>query len=203
MNIKAVSVLAGILLLAVSCKKDDPAQAVNPPVEIKTLAVKDTTITDLSTGSVSVPVKRLFNLATGLEVPLKDSLTTKWDIYFMRSHIGLNGGTTGPGQGAGLIIADKDYDEIKEAPATGYIKDGSYHVGAGGEPNGIFADWYQYDVDTRLVVPLNQTYILRTADGKYAKLQILGYYNSSMPQSGGWFTFKYAYQPGGSRVIGE
>ena len=66
--------------------------------------------------------------------------------------------------------------------------------------------WYIYDGTTHLISTVPGVVILiRTADGKYAKMMILSYYKGNPANIdpnkdlSRYYTFKFAYQPDGSR----
>jgi hypothetical protein len=80
----------------------------------------------------------------------------------------VNSNASGPGDAA-VIMQDGIFDNITQAPETGYafdttstrlaIKDGT---------------WYDYNGATRSFVPkAGKVFIFRTADNKYAKMEIL------------------------------
>lgn len=70
--------------------------------------------------------------------------------------------------------------------------------------------WYKYDYAGDLITPIpGKVLFIRTANGKYAKLEILNYYkggktplvNSSFKEkvlNSRYYTFRYTYQPDGT-----
>jgi hypothetical protein len=182
-----------IVLFAASCSSDSEGE------KVTTEPVVNRTITNISTGSLSNPVEVYFNFETGEVVPESEANTKKWDISFKRPQIRINGGESGPGS-AKMIALDADYNTVILAPDSGYITDGQ---GAddelGGESGLAFNNWYNYQEQT--ISPKPKTYVLRTATGKYLKMQILGYYSESNPTQGGVYSFKYTLQPGGSKIL--
>ena len=151
-----------------------------------------------------------------------DSTSTAWDIGFKGSTIIFNGGTSGPGQGAAQIVTEA-FAAVTEAPATGYIADGSNTscpevVTPGGTvPGSSLAictgsdnGWYSYNPQQNLLSPIaGRTIVLRTGEGTYAKVRVLNYYqgNPATPDpntdASRYYTFEYIVQPDGSRDFTE
>ena len=61
--------------------------------------------------------------------------------------------------------------------------------------------WASYDMSTHIISPIaGRILVFRTHDNKYAKMEIVYYYDSSNPDPsngdyGGYYTFNYVYQP--------
>jgi hypothetical protein len=119
-----------------------------------------------------------------------------WDLAARRFHIVVNGGDSFGGTGGALALA-RPWETVDEAPADGY-------EGTRGElwneaTNPVIARWYEYSFFAHTLEPLPFTYVIRTADGRYAKIRILSYY---CPEAmTGCLTFEYAYQGDGSRRL--
>jgi hypothetical protein len=56
--------------------------------------------------------------------------------------------------------------------------------------------WFTYSYLANVLVPKPLVYVVRTHDGKYAKMHILSYYCAN--KSAGCLTFEYVYQGDGS-----
>lgn len=142
----------------------------------------------------------LFRLRDSTIVANADSASTNWDLGFRGTTIIVNGGTSGPGQGAALI-QDGIFDELKTAPTTGYAQDATPNYAI---PAGSGRGWYVYNPQANLITPLaGKVFFLKTAEGRYAKLEILSYYRGAPAQPtatspGRYYTFRYIYQPDGS-----
>jgi len=196
-----IALMAGTLLSTTSCyKKDDPQPiATNTSAEIKTVT------------SLEADSKVYYNLTTGAQVPASAITATNWDVSFYGKDrvisIAVNSGTEGTGT-AGAQLIETGFTELKEAPASGYL--------AGNEATGDYLKWSTYTGGT--TAPLHAilpkpglTIAIKTADGKYAKLQVISLYkgnpNTSTPEFAdlatrpafGHFTFRYATQTNGSR----
>jgi hypothetical protein len=118
-----------------------------------------------------------------------------WDLAFRRYEIIANGGPSFAGAGGALDLGAVSFAAVTAVPETGY------QVTAGGsEPrNPALARWYSYGYFSHLLNPKPRVWAVRTADGRYAKLEIVGYY---CPRSRpGCVTFRYVYQGDGSRNV--
>jgi hypothetical protein len=65
--------------------------------------------------------------------------------------------------------------------------------------NDTLRRWYEYGLFSHLLTPARHIYGIRTADRRYAKIDILSYYCPG--PTAGCLTFRYAYQPDGTRVL--
>jgi len=150
---------------------------------------------------------QFYSIETGDTVPVTDSASTKWDIAFRSTTVLLNGGTSGPGQ-AGVIILDTLFNEVTTAPATGYAQDNALGKGI---PTGSNNGWYNYAGDpTHTISPLaGKVFVIRTATGKYAKLEFISYYKGAPVAPNGvtdagisrFYTIRYIYQPDGTTKL--
>jgi hypothetical protein len=150
------TVLTGIILLS-SCQKSDNIIA---PLKADTSVV----VVNFSTSSPYA----FFSFKNKTIVSNSDSATNNWDFGLRLTTFLVNSNASGPGN-AGVIMQDGIFDNITSAPATGYaydtasnkfaIKDGS---------------WYTYNITTHAFAPIpGKVFIFRTADGHYAKMEIL------------------------------
>lgn len=133
-----------------------------------------------------------FSLTSGAEVAETDAKTTKWDLAFSGTTILTNGGTSGSGQG-GAIVLEKPFDTITEAPKDGYKVDG----GSGNAiASGSGSSWYKYDMSVHAILPIvGRTIIVKTAEGKFAKIEFVSYYKGApedVPtEESKYYTFRY------------
>ena len=147
-----------------------------------------------------------YSLRDGTVVPAADSASTKWDLAFKSTTILVNGGTSGPGMGGVVVLDDTSFAAVTEAPA-----DDAYMVDQGMDKNetairgGAGNGWYDYDFATGIVSPRPVVLAVRTADGRYAKVEIESYYigapgpDEIAPDEGfRFYTFRYLLQPDGS-----
>jgi HmuY protein len=122
-----------------------------------------------------------FRLGSVVDVPA--------DLAFRRYAI-----IAGPG-GAILDLGEVRFDDVRTVPASGY----QANEGAADPRNPAIAGWYRYGFFSHLLSPKPRVWAVRTADGHYAKLQMVGYYcPGSTP---GCPTFRYVYQGDGSTAV--
>jgi HmuY protein len=142
-----------------------------------------------------------FDFSRGAVVEVPHQFRVDWDLAFQRHKILANGGATNPkGRGAIQNLGAVAFDEVLEAPAEGYVEDTIAAI----NPDTITTEnlaikaWYHYNFLTHILRPKPNVYVIRTADGKYAKMRLLSYYCDG-GQASGCFTIEYVYQGDGSR----
>lgn len=119
-----------------------------------------------------------------------------WDLAVSRYHIIVNGGEGYAGAG-GAIAVPAPWEDVREAPAGGYETTSGRLDEVPATPG--LERWYRYGFFSHLLEPKDETYIVRTAEGGYAKFRILSYY---CPQATpGCVTLQYGYQGDGSRRL--
>ena len=112
-----------------------------------------------------------------------------WYLAFRRYAI-----ITGQGGGA-LDLGERRFDEVRSVPADGYVATER----AGDPRNPAIASWYRYGFFSHVLTPKGHVWAVRTADGRYAKLEMVGYYcPGSRP---GCPTFRYVYQGDGTTAV--
>ncbi len=183
------------IVLAVSCKKKEDKVEIIPAAIVKTETNKNAL------------EKIYFNLTTGVFVD-KDSITNdNWDISFYAeeqdAQIAVNSGNGGSGN-VEIILVETEFSKLMTAPESGYK--------TGNEASPTFTTWADY---TALNEPIHAllpkeevTFVIKTAAGKYSKVQILSLYegnpntaseefkNITTRPAFGYFTFRYATQQG-------
>ncbi|MEJ5285877.1 MAG: hypothetical protein CH6_2899 [Candidatus Kapaibacterium sp.] len=197
-SIKLVSIIA-IFVLLLSCSKEENTTQTNPPQSPSVVTVRD-----LPADTGKKGIFTFFRFSDSTIVSNADSNSTKWDIGFAGTTIITNSGVRGPGQGGAIVLKDVDFNSVTEAPETGYRIENSLTDLA--IPTGSGNGWYSYDPQTHIVSPIpGRVLIIRTADGKYVKMQIISYWKGN-PQpidpfthKERYYTFRYVYQPNGSR----
>ncbi len=209
--------LTALAVLTLAACDSNSEEVVDLQAQIATSIEADPTVSDGNGPPSSTGRFTLYDLDAGeivlssseanASVRQQDSTSTVWDIGFNGTKIIFNGGTSGPGEGSALILR-QPFAEVTEAPASGYIADGS-NTDCTGDPYAICTGsdngWYNYNGQTNYVSPLaGRTIVLTTGDGNYAKVRILNYYqgNPSTPDPSlpsRYYTFEYVVQPDGSR----
>jgi hypothetical protein len=118
-----------------------------------------------------------------------------WDLAFRRFGIIANGGPGFAGRAGILDLGPVDFASVTVVPEAGYQPTRAGRDSA----NPAIARWYRYGWTTHLLEPKPHVYAVRTADGRYAKLEILGYYCPGA--RAGCVTIRYVYQgAGGPRL---
>jgi HmuY protein len=100
------------------------------------------------------------------------------------------------GTGGGIAdLGEVRFDQVSTVPATGY----QANEGQADPRNPAIAGWYRYGFFSHVLSPKPRVWAVRTADGRYAKLEMVGYYcPGSVP---GCPTFRYVYQGDGSTTV--
>ncbi|BFP42317.1 hypothetical protein FGF1_31620 [Flavobacteriaceae bacterium GF1] len=143
---------------------------------------------------------------------------TDWDIAFRGLRIAVNGGVaTGSNDeperngNGGASVEIGTFTDITTAEGLTFAQDadGTFAIPAGSD-----VGWYNYNGQTRVVTPIpGRVLVIRTHDGKYAKIEILSYYKDApteiTPQIANedfrYYTFTYVYNPneGGTSLANE
>ncbi len=111
------------------------------------------------------------------------------DLAFKRYAI-----VAGPGAGI-LDLGETAFEQVRAVPADGYV----LNEGAAEPRNPAIASWYTYGFFTHVLSPKRRVWAVRTADGRYAKVEMVGYYCPG-PQPG-CPTFRYVYQGDGTTRV--
>jgi hypothetical protein len=150
-----------------------------------------------------------YSLEKNTIIANSDSATTKWDLAFNGTKILTNSGNSGSGLG-GAFIQIGLFEELKTISSDSVFKTdngpSSYAVTFGSGRG-----WYTYDPIKNLVTPLaGRVLVIRTASGKYAKVEIIAYYKGGATlavtapdaekiSKQRYYTFRYIFQPNGTR----
>ena len=112
-----------------------------------------------------------------------------WDLAFRRYSIIA-------GDGVGIRdLGEARLEDVRTVPAAGYVA----NEGRGEPRNPAIASWYRYGYFSHVLSPKPRVWAVRTADGRYAKLEMVGYYcPGGRP---GCPTFRYVYQGDGSTAV--
>ena len=211
MKMKSIGLLALVALGIAACDKNKTEIAV--PLVVQTFAnlPGDTTVSFSSTGRpLGANAYTYFSLRENKIITGADTLTGKWDIAFKQFYIKLNGGTnaTGGGTAAAFLASNtlESYTTISEADTT-FKQDN----GASFALNPAPGVWYSYNMSTFLALPIpGKIFVIRTADNKYAKLEITSLYkNGITPDVSAspvvksrlqfFYNFRFVLQPNGTK----
>jgi hypothetical protein len=110
-----------------------------------------------------------------------------WDLGFQRFKIHTNGGATGSGGVFVVQLKGQSYDALEKAPDMGFAADRPDSVGDAGDadsdPDNVFNsdtdDWYDYNVNTHELSPMDITYVIASTDKRFYKLKIEAYYDNA------------------------
>jgi len=89
-----------------------------------------------------------------------------WDVAFRRNHM-----ITAPEAGA-LDLGPVSFDSVRDVPGDGYAQT---QFGRD-STNPAIGKWYSYSMLSHLLTTKQHVYAIRTADGRFVKLQVLAYY---------------------------
>ena len=137
---------------------------------------------------------KYFSLKNGEVTPATPADDLTWDIAFKGYYVKLNGGTSGKGKAEAFRTEEKDFTKVTEAPKKGFEKDkevtftsrdGSSSkenvspilTGGFGSTTGAIglnpANIAKYG---NVYGPNEWVYVIKTADGTYAKVQVTNFY---------------------------
>ncbi len=133
---------------------------------------------------------RYFDFSRGSRIDDPDPLS--WDLAFRRNRIIVNGGGGFPGRAGVIDLGELPFDRVETAPPRGY----KGTIAGRDSVQPALEEWYDYGFTSHVLEPRPRVYAIRTADGRYAKLQVVSYYCPGA--RGGCMTFRYVYQGDGS-----
>ena len=137
---------------------------------------------------------KYFSLKNGEVTPATPANDLSWDIAFKGYYVRLNGGTSGKGKAEAFRTEEKDFTKVTEAPKKGFEKDkevtftsrdGSSSkenvspvlTGGFGSTTGAIglnpANRAKYG---NVYGPNEWVYVIKTANGTYAKVQVTDFY---------------------------
>lgn len=151
-----------------------------------------------------------FSLVNKSLVPSTDSASTKWDLAFRGTTLMINGGTSGPGSGGAYVFTGA-FESLSVLPADSVFRVDNVPVLA--ITTGSGKGWYTYDGMNNLITPVpGRILVIRTAQGKYAKVEILNYYRKGQTPASSdpddiklknqrYYLFRYSYQGNGTTAF--
>ena len=214
-NLTKFTLCLSLALALFACSKKEETIVV--PVSVSTLTVNDLaadTVTGLGADGrpQSAGTTTYFSLVDNKLIASTDAATTKWDIAFSSTKILVNNGTSGPGLGGAFVYVGL-FDALKTIPADSNFATDNTNAASFAIPLGSGKAWYTYDGLTTLISPIaGRVLVIRTATGKFAKIEILNYYKGgvTLPATAStidkltkqrYYSFRYAYQPSGSKTF--
>lgn len=133
---------------------------------------------------------------------------TDWDIAFHYKDIRTNSGESGIGEGGMLEASETNFNEVLVAPTSGYTVDNSLEIRltaamppvyTASTANSVCDGWASYDHDEGAWVFAEKVFIVKTTEGKYAKIWLKSFLDEE--DNSGTITMKYAYQSDGSTSL--
>ena len=132
-----------------------------------------------------------------------------WDIAFNRYNVRTNSGLSGQGEGGAFDTGKTNMAEVKQVPEgavfvvdeKGLITDNGQWTEAGPPTvestlNPLLSKSIDFQGPPPTYTPNYHIYLVKTADGKYAKLLIKGFHNDE--GESGYISFAYEFQPDGT-----
>ncbi|MEY4051659.1 MAG: hypothetical protein RIR64_644 [Bacteroidota bacterium] len=210
--IKKITLVTIVSVSMIACTKNESSVVAPLTANVVKDLAADTVLGIASNGMpYSAGKYTFYSLENNAIVPNTDSATTKWDVAFVSTKILINGGTSGTGMGGAFVYTGL-FDDLKTIPTDSVFKTdnapASYAITYGSGKG-----WYTYDQATSLVTPLaGRVLVIRTASGKYAKIEIINYYKGgvTLPVTASdadklskqrYYTFRYIFQPNGTKTF--
>lgn len=217
---KIINQVALVLVISAglyACSKDDTGVVlVNTDKTVIDLRADTIIGLDPTSGMpVSAGKYTFYSLERNEIVSNSDSASAKWDVAFAGTTILTNSGTSySNGIGGGFVYKGILYDTLTTISADSVFRTDN----ASASPKtyaittGSAKGWYNYDFATSLVTPLaGRVLVIKTASGKYAKMEILNYYKGGVTPVTGtdaeklakqrYYKFRYKFQPNGTKTF--
>jgi len=115
-------------------------------------------------------------------VPKAPEDNEDWDLAFQRFKIKSNGGISGSQDVRVAVVSDTDFEDLIEAPQTGYLSDAEDSDDEDEDPDFTFLapePWYNYNEETHILTPKDHIYVVQSTSGEYFKIQITDYYDDA------------------------
>jgi hypothetical protein len=212
-NLRKITMGLGLSIALVACSKDEEIIVVPvSAITVSNLAADTVTGLGVDGRPQSAGTTTYYSLVDNKVIASTDAASTKWDIAFSSTKILVNSGTSGPGLGGAFVYVGL-FDALKTIPADSNFATDNANAASYAIPLGSGKAWYTYDGLTTLISPIaGRVLVIRTATGKFAKIEILNYYKGgvTLPATASvndklfkqrYYTFRYAYQPNGSKTF--
>lgn len=206
-------------LVFTSCDKDEtPAPPADPNAFSVSTSGNITTVKNLPADTIigltaqgqpyGAGKYSFFSLETGQWISNSDSATTKWDLAFAGTTIRVNNATSGPGNGGAFVYVGT-FDALTSVPVDSTFRIDNHPVSYA-ITRGSGKGWYNYDGANNLLTPIpGRVLVIKTASGKYAKVEILNYYKGGVTPSATasdnvkineqrYYSFRYRFQGNGT-----
>ena len=178
---------------------------------VSTGAVSVTTTNGVTSGTIDATAGGVDNAAdnpyiyvdlrNGTKVAINDieaRTSTSWDVALKRSSLRSNGGDSGPGGRELAAVAGATLDQVTAPPTSAFASDDFATTDCTlvsteiGEPMSAFGDWYDYDVDTHVVTPRPEIFVLKRNNGSQTAFRIKAYYGDPQaPMRGAFYAVEW------------
>ncbi len=179
-----------------SCKKEEVITT-HPETQKITNLHAPADVRDQQTGDITQENPYVyFNFAKADTVPQ----TENWDIAFKGTKIITNSGVSGTGDAKATILS-ATFDDVTEVNDSNLKVDTDAVLAI---PSGSDNGWYHYNPTNHLITPIaGKVIVVKTNDGKYAKMEILSYYKDAPAEptattQDATLTFNFIYQGDGT-----
>lgn len=212
-NLTKIGLFLSLGLALVACRKGGETMVVPlSAITVSNLAADTVTGLGLDGRPQSAGTTTYYSLVDNKVIASTDAASTKWDVAFSSTKILVNSGTSGPGLGGAFVFKGL-FDDLKTIPADSSFATDNANAASFAIPLGSGRAWYTYDGLTTLVSPIaGRVLVIRTASGKYAKIEIISYYKGgvTLPATASvndklfkqrYYTFRYIYQANGSKTF--
>jgi hypothetical protein len=112
-----------------------------------------------------------------------------WDLAFSRYNVALNGGVSGDGGMAAIVLDGAELDDVTAVPSGPWVTDVADGDDHGDDPDYVTAGWYDYDFATHLLTPRPIVYVVRSVEGNAFALQLVEYYDDA--GTSGWLQVRW------------
>ena len=206
------------IVIFTSCEKDKVEQPADPKAFAVSTSGSITTVKNLPADTIigltsqGQPIGAgkysFFSLETKQWIPNSDSATTKWDLAFSGTTIRVNNLTSGPGTGGAFVFVGT-FDALTSVPVDSVFRVDN-HPTSYAIVKGSGKGWYTYDGINNLLTPTpGRVLVVKTASGKYAKVEILNFYKGGVTPSATatdavkiyeqrYYSFRFTYQGNGT-----
>ncbi|MBC8266385.1 MAG: HmuY family protein [Flavobacteriales bacterium] len=200
MKTKLILSMLTLAVVFTACKKENP-EVVNTVITATITELDAQAATFLPNPPPAPPTitgdYTKFSFAEGTVVEGDD-----WDIAFRSTSIVFNGGVASDSSqpdrigNAAAYLIDGTMEDISSVNESLLLQDAAISTAIIDDMGIQQMGWSVYDFNTNLISPIaGKILVIRTHDNKYAKIEILNFYDAAFSNVyGGFYTFNYVYQ---------
>ena len=124
-----------------------------------------------------------------------------WDLVFSRAKIAANGGDkSNKGQVSVAKLETTDFNSITKVPENTKLENAISPHPIPENNNASLEKWYKYTFWDHFLKSYKNVFIIKTAEGNYAKMQIINFYcKKKEKRISSCYTIQYVYQGNGSK----